>query len=121
MSPRPVRARPRIARTLLATAATEFERALQRNLKGLEYFTTAGPQLGASPKDVLIERGTMRLYHYRPLVDDVYRVPLLLVSYDLLVRGTWVGAWLNGRRHEPVLLRRRRRGRGRAPADAAAG
>lgn len=35
-------------------------------------------------------------------------VPLLLLSYDLLVRGTWLGAWLNGRRHEPVLRRRRR-------------
>ena len=64
---------------LFQSAATEFERALQRNLKGLDYFTTAGPQLGATPKDVLIERGTMRLYHYRPLVDDVYRVPILLV------------------------------------------
>ncbi|WP_375390969.1 alpha/beta fold hydrolase [uncultured Sphingomonas sp.] len=64
---------------LIDSAATEFERALQRNLKGLDYFTTAGPQLGASPKDVLIARGTMRLYHYRPRVDDVYRVPLLLV------------------------------------------
>ncbi|MGQ7296384.1 acyltransferase family protein [Quadrisphaera sp. KR29] len=48
-------------------------------------------------------------------------VPLLLVSYDLLVRGTWVGAWLNGRRHEPVLLRRRRRARGRTAADGATG
>ena len=28
---------------------------------------------------MLIERGTMKLYHYRPLVDDVYRVPILLV------------------------------------------
>ena len=64
---------------LMTAAATEFERAMQRNLKGLEYFTTAGPQLGASAKDVLIERGTMRLYHYRPVVDDVYRVPILLV------------------------------------------
>ena len=35
----------------------------------------AAPALGASAKDVLIERGTMRLYHYRPRVDDVYRVP----------------------------------------------
>ena len=68
-----------LAPKLFDAAATEFERALQRNLKGLEYLTTAGPQLGASPKDVLIERGTMRLYHYRPLVDDVYRVPILLV------------------------------------------
>jgi polyhydroxyalkanoate synthase subunit PhaC len=64
---------------LLTAAAAEFDRALKRNLKGLDYFTTAGPQLGASPKDVLVARGTMRLYHYRPRVDDVYRVPLLLV------------------------------------------
>ena len=35
--------------------------------------------LGASPKDVLIERGTMRLCHYRAQSDEVYRVPLLLV------------------------------------------
>ncbi len=64
---------------LLSAAQTEFERAMQRNLKGLGYFTTSGPSLGASAKDVLIERGTMRLYHYRPRVDDVYRVPILLV------------------------------------------
>lgn len=50
-----------------------------RNIKGLDYITTAGPTLGASAKDVLIERGTMRLYHYHPRVDDVYRVPILLV------------------------------------------
>ncbi|THD37432.1 MAG: alpha/beta fold hydrolase [Sphingomonas sp.] len=60
-------------------ARVEFERAMQRNLKGLEYFQTSGPTLGATPKDVLIERGTMRLYHYHPRADDVYRVPILLV------------------------------------------
>ena len=60
-------------------ARVEFERAMQRNLKGLDYFRTSGPALGATPKDVLIERGTMRLYHYHPRTDDVYRVPILLV------------------------------------------
>ena len=64
---------------LADVAAREFERAMQRNLKGLDYFHTSGPTLGATPKDVLIERGTMRLYHYHPRTDDVYRVPLLLV------------------------------------------
>ena len=62
-----------------ASAASEFDRAMRRNFKGLDYFATAGPTLGASAKDVLIERGTMRLYHYHPRVDDVYRVPILLV------------------------------------------
>ncbi len=62
----------------LHAAATEFERALRRNLKGLDHFTTAGPQPDASPKDVQIERDTVRLYHHRPLLDGVYRVPILL-------------------------------------------
>ena len=60
-------------------ARREFDRAMQRNLKGLEYFSSPAPVLGASPKDLLIQRGTMSLYHYRPMSDEVYRVPILLV------------------------------------------
>src|SRR5260370_32763169 len=57
----------------------EVERAIQRNIKGLEYFTSPAPVLGATPKDVLCKRGTLNLYHYRPLADELYRVPLLMV------------------------------------------
>jgi polyhydroxyalkanoate synthase len=64
---------------LFDQARTAFDRALQRNFKGLEYFASSGPTVGASPKDLLIQRGTMNLYHYRPMSDEVYRVPLLLV------------------------------------------
>ena len=64
---------------LLDQARTAFDRALQRNIKGLGYLTSSAPALGACAKDLLIQRGTMNLYHYRPLVDDVFRVPLLLV------------------------------------------
>ena len=64
---------------LLERGRQEFERALQRNIKGLGYFTSPAPVMGASAKDVLIERGTLRLYHYRPLTDEIYRVPVLLV------------------------------------------
>ena len=64
---------------LLDRSRREFERALQRNIKGLGYFNSPAPVMGASEKDVLIERGTMRLYHYRPLTDEIYRVPVLLV------------------------------------------
>jgi len=64
---------------ILDQARVEFDRALKRNIKGLGYFTSSAPVLGASPKDRLLQRGTMNLYHYRPMSDEVYRVPLLLI------------------------------------------
>jgi polyhydroxyalkanoate synthase subunit PhaC len=64
---------------LLERSRAEFERAMQRNIKGLGYFASPAPVLGATPKDTLIARGTLRLYHYHPLTDDVYRIPVLLV------------------------------------------
>lgn len=64
---------------ILALARQSFERAFTRNIKGLEYLASPGPALGCTPRDVLVERGTMRLSRYRPRADEVYRVPLLLV------------------------------------------
>ncbi len=63
----------------LAAARAEFDRAMLRNIKGIDYFASPDPVLGASAKDVLVARGPLRVYHYRPLVDDVFRVPVLLV------------------------------------------
>lgn len=57
----------------------EVERAIQRNIKGVEYLSLPQATVGSTPKDVLATRGTMTLYHYRPLTDEVYRVPVLLV------------------------------------------
>ncbi len=68
-----------VAPDLLGHAQREFDRALRRDITGLGYTASPIPVSGASANDVLIERGTMRLYHYHPRVDDVYRVPLLLV------------------------------------------
>ena len=58
---------------------SEVQRAIQRSIKGVEYFSTSGPSLGSTPKDILHARGTMNLYHYRPMADEVYRVPILIV------------------------------------------
>jgi polyhydroxyalkanoate synthase subunit PhaC len=58
---------------------SEVQRAILRGVKGVEYFATSGPPLGSTPKDTLSIRGTMRLYHYRPLADEIYRVPVLIV------------------------------------------
>jgi polyhydroxyalkanoate synthase subunit PhaC len=62
-----------------ARIQSEIERAIQRGIKGVEYFSTSGPKLGSTPRDLLHGRGTMNLYHYRPIADEVYRVPVLVV------------------------------------------
>lgn len=36
-------------------------------------------ETATTPKELIYARGTMRLYHYLPQTDDVYRVPLLLI------------------------------------------
>ena len=68
-----------MATAFLDSAQTAVEQAIQRNLKGLGYLASPAPVLGASAKDVIVNRGPMRLYHYHPLTDEVYRVPVLLV------------------------------------------
>ena len=37
------------------------------------------PPMGATPRDVVYAKGTLRLYRYRPLSNEVYRIPLVLV------------------------------------------
>ena len=58
---------------------SEVQRAIQRSIKGVEYIASSGPALGSTPKDILASRGTMNLYHYRPVADEIYRVPILIV------------------------------------------
>ncbi|HPU15216.1 MAG TPA: alpha/beta fold hydrolase, partial [Polymorphobacter sp.] len=62
-----------------ARVTATVERAIQRNIKGLEYFGSAAPVVGASERDLIHSRGTMLLYHYRPLADEIFRIPVLLV------------------------------------------
>ena len=57
----------------------QVERTIQRSIKGVEYIASSGPSLGSTPKDILAVRGTMNLYHYRPIADEIYRVPILIV------------------------------------------
>lgn len=68
-----------MASAFIDSAQSVVEQAIQRNLKGLGYLASPAPVLGASAKDVIVSRGPMRLYHYHPLTDEVYRVPVLLV------------------------------------------
>jgi polyhydroxyalkanoate synthase len=58
---------------------TLVKRTIDRNIKGLEYLRLPAPAIGLTPKELVHEQGTLKLYHYRPMADEIYRVPLLLV------------------------------------------
>ncbi len=64
---------------VLPDLRAEIERTIQRNIKGLDFLTSATPAVGLTPKDEIHRRGTLSLYHYRPMVDEIYRVPVLIV------------------------------------------
>jgi polyhydroxyalkanoate synthase len=75
------------------------EKTIQRNIKGVEYFASAAPAVGLTPKEVIHKRGTLNLYHYRPQVDEIYRVPILMVMattnrayvFDIAEENSFVG------------------------------
>ncbi|MFM5885264.1 MAG: alpha/beta fold hydrolase [Novosphingobium sp.] len=58
----------------------EVDRALKRNIKGLEFLNAAREDVGAMARDLLWRDGTAALYRYRPLLDEIYRKPLLIVT-----------------------------------------
>ena len=58
----------------------EVDRALKRNIKGLDFLTAPRAEVGAMAKDLVHREGTAMLYRYRPVVDEIYRLPLLIVS-----------------------------------------
>lgn len=59
---------------------TETERTVQRALRSLDVLLGRHePPVGITPKDVIYERGTMRVYRYRPQADEVYRIPVVFV------------------------------------------
>lgn len=58
----------------------ETRRTLQRNIKGLDFLTVGRQTVGAMAYDTVHRDGTAALNHYRPLTDEIYRVPLLIVS-----------------------------------------
>jgi polyhydroxyalkanoate synthase len=57
----------------------EVERAIRRSIKGLQYLASPAPAVGPTPKDAVYEQGTLHLFHYRPVADEIYRVPILIV------------------------------------------
>jgi poly[(R)-3-hydroxyalkanoate] polymerase subunit PhaC len=55
------------------------DRAIQTGVKTFQYATAGPAKVGLTQKTLIYERGTLQLYHYRPLASELYRVPVLLV------------------------------------------
>ncbi|RLA44461.1 MAG: poly-beta-hydroxybutyrate polymerase, partial [Gammaproteobacteria bacterium] len=55
------------------------EKVLSRNIDGLKHLDGLALDLGVTPKDIIYSRGSMKLYHYHPVCDEIYRVPIVLV------------------------------------------
>jgi polyhydroxyalkanoate synthase subunit PhaC len=72
-------AEPTREQNLARQVRVEFERAIQRGIRVLEYVTAGDPAVGQTAKTSIWSRGTLKLYHYHAQADEVYRVPLLLV------------------------------------------
>ena len=56
-----------------------IDKTIQRSVKGLDFVRAGRADVGMTPKDQIYDEGTLKLYHYTPMCDEVYRVPVLLV------------------------------------------
>ncbi len=89
----------------------EMERAIQRNIKGWEYLTSPGKAGGVCKRTLVEKRGTLNLYRYEALAEEVYRTPILFVMatsnpayvFDLLPDQSLVEFMLN-RGHDIYLM-----------------
>lgn len=64
---------------IAAQARAAVDRAIQRHIPGLRSPSELIGELGVTPKDVIYTQGTLKLYRYHPLCDEIYRVPIVLV------------------------------------------
>ena len=81
--------RPPDVNKLLEAAQSQVQRNVQRAQRGMDMLLAREqPPVGVTAKDVIYSRGTLRLYHYRPLTNEVYRVPVVFTMS--LVSKPWI-------------------------------
>lgn len=66
------------------------ERAILRNSVELQLPDYEPDNVANSPKEVVHARGTMRLFHYLPMTDEVYRVPRSSSCRCSAGRTSWI-------------------------------
>ncbi len=70
---------PRDDAALISQMQDMAERAIQRSVKGIDFVRSGKAEVGTTPKDLIYDRGTLKLYHYRPMEDELYRIPVIIV------------------------------------------
>ncbi len=89
------------------------QRTIERNIPGLADLpqTESELEVGSSAKELVYIRETARLYHYDALVDEVYRVPILIVMSPVakgyimdLARGQSFVEYLLKQGHDVYML-----------------
>lgn len=64
----------------LPSLPSPVQRTLERmGLPAADFAELTGP-LGATPKDTIYAQGTLKLHHFRPQCESVYRTPVLIVT-----------------------------------------
>lgn len=64
----------------LSSLPNPVQSALERmGLPGTDFVGLTGP-LGVTPKDTIFAQGTLKLHHFKPQSDHLYRVPVLIVT-----------------------------------------
>lgn len=56
-----------------------MDKTIQRGVKGFEFMRSSRAEVGLTPKELIYHDGTLKLYHYYPVEDEIYRVPLMIV------------------------------------------
>jgi len=79
------------------------QRALEKmGIPGMDFANFTG-QLGVTPKTTIDAQGTLKLHHFTPMCDEVYRVPVLIVTslvnqpYILAVLWAAIDAAMRGK------------------------
>lgn len=73
-------ASPKTNESLGAQVQELVDKTIRRSIKGVQFIQTRGKaDVGRTPKDLIYSRGTLRLYHYHYMADEIYRVPVMLV------------------------------------------
>lgn len=89
---------------ILKRVQSQVQMNRQRIRRGLDILLTREePPVGATPKEVIYSKGTLKLYRYRPFTDEVYRVPVICVMS--LISKPWILDLTPGQSFIEYLLR----------------